>query len=162
MSLVIGLAVSILLALGALGGMVKLWRDLGQVRLASQALGKGGLHGLDQVLREQDLHLRQVVERATDLERRMAGTEQQLRGAIQRVSVLRFNPFRDTGGDQSFAIALLDAEGTGIVVTGIHSRAETRVYAKPVSGGSSQFPLSDEEIAVIRSAVAPAGRETGR
>jgi hypothetical protein len=160
--LVAGLALSLLLALCALGGMVKLWRDVGRVRLASRALEEGGLHGLDQVLRELDLHLRQVVDRTTELERRMVASEQGLNGAIQRVKVLRFNPFRDTGGDQSFVIALLDAQGSGIVVTGLHSRAETRVYAKPVSGGSSQFPLSDEEIAVIRSAVAPVGREASR
>jgi hypothetical protein len=148
----IGLAVALLLALGALGGLVHLWREVVLVRRASRALGNGGLRGLDQVLREQELHLRQVDDRVTEVERRLGHSERRLAGAIQRVKVLRFNPFRDTGGDQSFVIALLDDGGSGIVLTGLHSRAETRIYAKAVSAGSSEYPLSEEEVAAIRAA----------
>src|SRR5439155_225063 len=64
---------------------------------------------------------------------------------IQRVGVVRFNPFADTGGDQSFAIALLDAEGNGIVLSSLHSRTDTRVFAKQVQSGRSRHALSDEE-----------------
>ena len=151
--LVIGVAIALLLAFSALAGLLRLWRQVGQVRLASRALSNGGLHGLDQVLREQELHVRHVDNRATDLERRLDGTEQRLAGAIQHINVVRFNPFRDTGGDQSFVIALLDDEGSGVLVTGLHSRAETRIYAKAVTRGSSDYPLTDEEVAAIRAAV---------
>lgn len=151
--------VTALAALCALGGLVRLWREVAKVRLASKALANGGLHGLDQVLREQDLHVRQVDERAAELERRLWHAEGRLAKAIRRVHVHRFNPFRETGGDQSFVIALLDDEGSGLIVTGLHARAETRLYAKPIHSGNSHYPLSDEEITAIRSAVeAEAGR----
>jgi len=98
------------------------------------------LHGLDQLLREQELQLRHVYDRTLELERRLDQTEQRLSGAVRHVKVLRFNPFRDTGGDQSFVIALLDDAGTGVVITGLHSRTETRIYAKQVNAGGSRIP----------------------
>lgn len=75
--------------------------------------------------------------------------------AIQRVGVVRFNPFTDTGGDQSFAIALLDALGNGLVVSSLHGRADTRVFAKGVRGGRSKHQLSTEEEDAIRQALTP-------
>ena len=160
--LLVAVAVAMLLTICSLIGVIWLWRQNGQVRRASRTLGGGGLHGLDQLLREQELQLRHVYDRTVDLERRLDQTEQRLRGAVQHVKVLRFNPFRDTGGDQSFVIALLDDAGTGVVVTGLHSRAETRMYAKQVSAGSSEYPLSDEEVAAIRAAVGPAAGDDVR
>src|SRR5438105_4501874 len=77
--------------------------------------------------------------------------------SIQKVAVVRFNPFADTGGDQSFAIALLDAEGNGVVLSSLHSRADTRIFAKQVLAGRSRHQLSDEEQDAIRKALAPAG-----
>ena len=73
--------------------------------------------------------------------------------AIQRVGVVRFNPFTDTGGDQSFAIALLDALGNGFVLSSLHGRADTRVFAKQVRGGRSKHQLSAEEEDAIRQAL---------
>ncbi len=75
--------------------------------------------------------------------------------AIQRVGVVRFNPFTDTGGDQSFAIALLDALGNGLVVSSLHGRADTRIFAKGVRGGRSKHQLSTEEEEAIRQALTP-------
>lgn len=75
--------------------------------------------------------------------------------AIQRVGVVRFNPFTDTGGDQSFAIALLDALGNGLVLSSLHGRADTRIFAKAVRGGRSKHQLSTEEEDAIRQALTP-------
>jgi len=69
---------------------------------------------------------------------------------IQKVSLRRFNPFGDTGGDQSFSFALLDKDDTGIVLSSLHGRSGTRVYAKPVKEGKSEgYEFSDEEEEVI-------------
>ncbi len=65
--------------------------------------------------------------------------------ASQKISIVRFNPFGDTGGDQSFVLAVLDAHNSGYVLTSIHGREGTRVYVKPVDDGKSKYPLSDEE-----------------
>lgn len=73
---------------------------------------------------------------------------------IQRVYLSRYNPYDETGGDQSFSVALLDNEGTGIVVTSLHARSGTRVFAKPViKGKSSKYQLSEEEELVIKKAL---------
>ena len=65
---------------------------------------------------------------------------------IQKIGLLRFNPFKDTGGDQSFILALLDAHDTGIVITALYSRMGTRWYTKRVTKGkSNEHELSEEE-----------------
>jgi hypothetical protein len=74
--------------------------------------------------------------------------------AFQRVGLVRYNPFEDTGGNQSFALAMLDADGNGWVLSSLHARTGTRVYAKAVRGGRSDAPLSEEETAAIRQASA--------
>ncbi len=65
--------------------------------------------------------------------------------SIQKAGIVRFNPFRDTGGDQSFVLALLDNNDSGFLLTSIHGREGTRVYIKAVEYGASKYPLSDEE-----------------
>lgn len=72
---------------------------------------------------------------------------------IQKVGLVRFNPFKDTGGDQSFTLALLDGEGSGAVVSSLHSRTGTRIYAKPViRGEGEEYELSKEEKEAIKKA----------
>lgn len=72
--------------------------------------------------------------------------------ASQKISVVRFNPFGDTGGDQSFVLAILDAHNSGYVMTSIHGREGTRVYVKPIDYGKSKYTLSKEEQQAIAQA----------
>ena len=69
--------------------------------------------------------------------------------SLQKTALLRFNPFRDTGGDQSFALCMLDHTNSGVIITAIHSRENTRVYTKEINNGSSQLSLSKEENLVL-------------
>lgn len=72
---------------------------------------------------------------------------------IQKVGLLRFNPFKDTGGDQSFILALTDANDTGIVISGLYSRSGTRWYAKRVVNGKGvEHELSEEERKAVKEA----------
>ncbi len=72
---------------------------------------------------------------------------------IQKIGLVRFNPFKDTGGDQSFILALVDAQDTGIVISSLHTRTGTRWYAKGVVGGKGvEYDLSDDEIKALRGA----------
>ena len=72
---------------------------------------------------------------------------------IQKIGLLRFNPFKDTGGDQSFVLALLDNNDTGIVISALYSRLGTRWYAKKVAEGKGlEHELSDEEKKAISEA----------
>lgn len=73
---------------------------------------------------------------------------------IQRAELLRFNPYGDTGGDISFTVCFLDNQGSGVVITSLHSRNGTRVFGKEViSGKSSKHELSKEEELVINKAM---------
>ncbi len=73
---------------------------------------------------------------------------------LQRLGFKRYNPFTDTGGDQSFTAAFLDDLGDGIMISSLHSRENTRLYAKKVAGGKvSAQSLSSEEQEVIKQAL---------
>jgi hypothetical protein len=76
----------------------------------------------------------------------------QLESAIQHVGVVRYNPFEDTGSNQSFVLAMLDARGDGFVLSSLHSRQATRMFLKPVSGGRADGAVSQEESEAIRLA----------
>lgn len=73
---------------------------------------------------------------------------------ISKFSVMRFNPFKDLGGDQSFVTAFLDSKDDGLVISSMHTREGTRVYAKPVvrGGDSEKYKLTDEEKKAIEMA----------
>ena len=72
---------------------------------------------------------------------------------IQKVGLVRFNPFKDTGGDQSFIVSLVDAHNSGIVISGLYSRSGTRWYAKKVVEGKGiDHTLTDEEKEAIKRA----------
>ena len=72
--------------------------------------------------------------------------------ALQRVGLVRFNPYHDTGGEYSFTVALLDENGTGLLLTGLYHRDQSRVYAKPVRGWTSDQELMDEEREALEQA----------
>ncbi len=72
---------------------------------------------------------------------------------IQKVGILRYSAFKDTGSDLSFAVALLDEKNDGVVFNGIYSREMSNIYAKPVEKGNSKYTLSDEEVEAIKKAV---------
>jgi hypothetical protein len=150
----------IVLAEGASLLLLLLWVVLLHVsarrlrRRLERVLPGGESTSLDQILEQQLQRLESLSERHDALNKLHHELEAITQRAIQKVGVVRYNPFADSGGDQSFAIALLDAEGNGIVVSSLHSRTDTRVFAKPVKSGRSTYPLSDEEQDAIKKALA--------
>ncbi len=146
------LAIVAIVQLLALVAVTRRTRHLDR-RLASMTRGAEG-QSLERVL---DAHLDKVdaVGRGLDdLAARTATLEASQPLAYQRVGLVRFNPFEDTGGNQSFALALLDARGTGFVVSSLHARSGTRVYGKVVTAGTSESTLSAEEAEAVRIALA--------
>lgn len=73
--------------------------------------------------------------------------------ALSKVSLVRFNPFGDTGGDQSFCIAILDHTNSGIIISAVHARSGTRVYSKDIAEGKSHHHLSEEEQKALKDAI---------
>lgn len=108
---------------------------------------------LEQLLENHLTHLYQVSLKVDDLAAFCQELDQASRRAVQRVGIVRFNPFNDTGGDQSFAIALLDALGNGLVISSLYSRTGNRIFAKSLEGGQSKYPLTEEEQQAITQAV---------
>jgi uncharacterized protein DUF4446 len=150
-------AVLVILLLAVLAQSLRLRRATRAYRqlVAGADSGDGGAHGgsLRQVLDGHIGQVRQVSSRLDDLSAMTDYLEQRTRGSLQHIGLVRFNPFDDTGSDQSFAIALLDDRRDGIVISSLHGRANTRVFAKPVENGSSRHALSNEEADAIRIAV---------
>ncbi len=100
--------------------------------------------------RLEEVH--QATLRANSLVDSFEEVARRLESAVQRVGVVRFNAFPDVGGGQSFAIALLDAHGDGVVISSIHGRSENRIYAKPLKRWDSTYALSEEEKQAIAKA----------
>jgi hypothetical protein len=103
-----------------------------------------------------DAHLASVARASREVDElaaRSTELEATFRRSFQRLGLVRYNPFEDTGGNQSFALALLDADGNGLVVSSLHARSGTRVYAKAVTAGRGDAALSEEEAAAVSRAL---------
>lgn len=100
---------------------------------------------LEAVLHDHVSRERETATRVETVER----LAQQLQAAslfnLQHLGIIRFNPFHNTGSDQSFAVALVDGNGNGLVLSSLHARDVTRVYAKPLRAWDSTYTLTDEE-----------------
>lgn len=72
---------------------------------------------------------------------------------IQKVGLVRYNAFKDTGSDLSFTLALLDEQNTGVILNGIYSRDMSNIYSKPIEKGISSYVLSEEEKEAINKAI---------
>jgi hypothetical protein len=145
--------------IGALLAIVLVLLLVQSIRLSRAArryrrlVGDGSGGTLASVLEEHVGRVNAVGDQLDHLRTLQDLLERRSRGSIQHVGLVRFNPFEDTGSDQSFALALLDEGRDGVVISSLHGRSNTRLFAKPVSGGESAHTLSDEELQAIRIAV---------
>ena len=110
--------------------------------------------------KKEPVSSKEVLEYLKKLDKNVEGLTQDLasfkkasRQNIQKVSVVRFNPFNESGGDQSFSLAVLDTDNNGFVITSLYGRDANRVYAKPVRQGNSTYQLSEEEKKAIAEAI---------
>jgi hypothetical protein len=141
------LLVAVLAAIGVLIWLIIRMRQLERHYRALTAGTDGG--SLESVLDDHVRQVREATERVQELDTMVMRVERSSRSHLQRVGFLRFNPFRDTGGDQSFALALTDEGGNGVVISSLHSREVTRVYAKPLAAWETSYQLTEEEQQVI-------------
>ena len=130
-------------------------RRLGRLGRRLESLTRGSdEQSLEAVLGSHLERVRKVVSDVDQVAARTAVIEKDLQTSFGRVGLVRFNPFEDTGGNQSFAIALLDGRGDGFIVSSLHARTGTRLYAKAIARGASEAALSDEEAEALRQALA--------
>jgi hypothetical protein len=138
----------------ALGAAVFSWLKIRQfTQRLEGALGGTNAGTLEAQLAEHHQQMDHISQRLTQLNTKYSELTVTSSVASQKISIVRFNPFGDTGGDQSFSLAVLDAHDSGYVLTSIHGRQGTRVYIKPVDYGKSKYSLSDEERQALTQAI---------
>ena len=149
--LLIGMIVAIVLLLGIL--LLQITR-IDSLRKAHKTLMTGmDDKNLEELLEAYLGKIKFAEGKVAELASTCKGLEQYAQKSLQNVALLRFNAFENMGSDLSFAIALLDLNGDGVVLSSINSREEARVYAKPVIGGNSTHHLSREEVETITKAM---------
>lgn len=94
----------------------------------------------------------QLTQRTASLEDEMLAASKEIQNlettlgfAVQKVGLVRYSPFADGGGNYSFSLALLNRHDSGIVLTNMYGRQQSRVYTKTISQGKSEVPLTEEE-----------------
>ena len=151
--------IALLIAAAALAWAFWLQSRLRNVNAEYKALVTGTSGGdLEQILNDHIAQVRATTNRLEELEKLAHQTDLASRRSLQWLGVLRFNPFDDVGGDQSFVLALVDGYGNGVVVSSLHMRDVTRVYAKPLKGWEAEHHLTDEEKQAIANAYALQGQ----
>lgn len=110
-------------------------------------------HHLDTLLQEYSQKQGQQEQTINKFDTRLSKVELKLRAGLDRGELIRFQAFDNVGSDLSFAFALLNQEGNGVVLSSIHNRDESRVYAKPINEGMSTYTLTVEEKEVIHRAM---------
>ena len=108
---------------------------------------------IESVLSEYADSVNNVRNENLEIRNNISAIEKNVEHCIQRVGIVRYNAFSDTGSDLCFALALLDFENNGVVINGVYSRDNTTTtYAKPVEKGISKYTLSKEEQEAIEKA----------
>ena len=122
-------------------------------KLRAFCSGKNG-ESLEQVLIDQRAELKELDQEIQELFEISNRLHELCLKSLHKVSVVRFNPFKEVGGNQSFSIVLLDGKNSGVVLSSLHTREGTRIYGKPVQGGAADgFPFTEEEKKVIAQAI---------
>ena len=111
-------------------------------------------NSLEEVLTAHLDTVHTTVKQMEILEQAVAVLQAQMPSCLQRAHLIRYDAFADVGGEQSFSLALLDANGNGVVLTSVYSRMDVRVYAKAIRDGRASHPLSEEENRALRESAA--------
>ena len=99
-------------------------------------------------------YLDNLNKKVDKLSENLDNLKEQSKYCFQKIGIIRFNPFKEVGGDQSFSIALLDADNNGFILTSHFSREMNRVYTKVIKNKESAHSLSKEEREAIEKATA--------
>ena len=108
---------------------------------------------LEGILLDLGERMKKAEDKLVSMETRINQLEEDATAHLQRWALQRYKAFANVGGDQSFSVVLLDRKGDGVMLSSIYGRDESRVYAKSISGGKANYPLSDEEQQVLAAAL---------
>mgnify|MGYP001559157419 CR=1 FL=1 len=116
-------------------------------------LEKGKIKDLKDIFLKQIKKGEEQEEMTKEAFNRIKNLESISEKTIQKIDIVRFNPFSDLGGNQSFIIALLDKKNNGFLISSLFVNEGSRVYAKTIRDGKSDYNLSKEELEAIERAV---------
>lgn len=109
-------------------------------------------HNLEEMIVLVGKKINKIEEFQNNIDKHLLTIDTRLNKSIRSVETMRFNPFIDAGSNQSFAIALMNDEGNGVVLSSLYARDRMSVFAKPIIKGKSEFELSNEEKEVLSKA----------
>ena len=119
-----------------------------EMRITRLLAGKDAKTLEDTIVRLRD-ELTKLFVHKKNTDERLNEIDGRVKKSVQWVETVRFNPFRDQGGNQSFSTLLVNEHGDGVVLTGLHTRDKSNIYAKPIKNKNSEYDLSDEEKELI-------------
>ena len=143
--LIVILLIAFLILLGKVISMNKRYKKF------MLKLGEG--KDLQEDLENYMYRVERVEKQNAEILGKITGLDKDLENCVQKVGILRYSAFQDTGSDLSFTLALLDEHDKGVVFNGIYSREMSNIYAKPVENGKSKYTLSEEEQEAIKRAI---------
>lgn len=124
------------------------WIIKTEKRLKSLFLGKKA-RDLEDTLSYLEVEVKALKESKLKIEQELIVINQKLKKSIRGLEIIRFNPFADQGGNQSFAIGIQNEDGDGVVISSLYARERMSVFAKPIKKGISTYELTNEEREVI-------------
>lgn len=149
--LIIILVINILLLLLYILSNVKLKKLRKSYSDFMAKLGKG--ENIDEVMRQYVQKVEKIEEENKEIEKYCETLKNKVEGCIFKIGLIRYNAFKDTGSNLSFAVAMLNENNDGIVLNGIYSRDSSNIYCKTVKNGTSEYAISEEEKEAIEKAV---------
>ena len=130
-------------------GIFFMWKMHKKIAVLFGSSIGGGADGEEKLEHNLVRRMTQLELRADENDPRMDVLEAIAKISVQKVGFARFNPFQDTGGDNSFVVALLDGEKNGIILSSLYTRDGVRIFAKKIERGRTRYPLIDEEKKVL-------------
>lgn len=149
--LLILVAIMTLLLIGFVVMVTKLSKLNKKYKNFMQKLGNG--KNLEEDLETYMYKVNKVEQQNAKIENEIKNMDKNITKCIQKVGIVRYNAFENTGSNLSFALALLDKNNSGIVLNGIFSREMSNIYAKPVENGKSTYIFSEEETQALQKAM---------
>jgi hypothetical protein len=142
----------ILLAVAILGVLFcSIWIFNTDKRLKRFFLGKKA-KDLEDVIVALQNELAKINESQNSIKKEITLVNVKIKKSIRGLETIRFNPFPDQGGNQSFAVSMLNEEGDGLILSSLYSRERMSVFAKPVKNGKSEYELTAEEKEALQKA----------
>ena len=120
------------------------WLAWLEIRLKKLFRGRRA-QDLQNVLADIQNELDNLAKKENETDSILKMMEPRLKRSVQHIGIVRFNPYADAGGDQSFTLALMDEDKNGFVISSLYGRESNRIFAKPIEGGQSRYQLSEEE-----------------